>query len=105
MSRDSQPTGSLPLGTALDRSEPLARLLARLRASRECFDAVRPALPPALRDQVRPGPLDDEAWSLLVSNSAVAAKLRQLLPALQDRLRERGLPVVEIKVRIQPPTC
>lgn len=104
MSRVTQAPGTLPLGAALDRSEPLARLMQRLRASRECFDAIVPALPLPMRNEVRAGPLDDGICSLLVANGAVAAKIRQLLPLLEDRLRAQGLPVTSIKVRVQPPS-
>jgi hypothetical protein len=90
------------LANALAASEPLAGLLQRLQASRQRFDAVQSLLPPPLRTEVRPGPLDDDAWSLLASNAAAAAKLRQMLPALQARLAESGWQGPEIKVRIQP---
>jgi len=95
----------MPLGSALGQSEPLARLMQRLRASNECFNAVRALLPPGLLAQVRPGPLDDSGWSLLVSNGAGAAKLRQMLPRLEEvLLQSRGQPT-PIRVRIQPPAA
>lgn len=94
------PAAALPLASALDRSQPLARLLQRLNASRECFAAVCDRLPEPLRGQVRPGPLDERGWTLLVANGAAAAKLRQLLPALRAHLNDRGLDVAEIRVRI-----
>jgi len=100
--RPPPPTGTLPLGSALDRSEPLARLLQRLQESRARFDAVSDLLPPGLREAVHPGPLDDEAWSLLANHGAAAAKLRQLLPRFEQILRERGFQVTPIKVRVQP---
>ena len=37
----------------------------------------------ALMASVQPGPLDEDGWSLLVANAAVAAKLRHLLPRLE----------------------
>lgn len=95
--------GTLPLGSALERSEPLARLLQRLQESRARFDAVSSLLPPGLREAVRPGPVDDDGWALLAAHGAAAAKLRQLLPRLEAALRERGWQGTPIKVRVQPP--
>ena len=80
----------------------LGRLSQRLRLSNELYDAVVPALPLGLAAQVSAGPVDDEGWSLLCSNAAVAAKLRQLVPNLQQRLRDSGRPVAAIRVKVQP---
>ena len=93
---------NLALARALDRSEPLAGLLQRVRDSRERFDAIRARLPPALLGSVRPGPLDESGWSMLVDHAAAAAKLRQMLPDLQSALSDRGWPGPPIKIKIQP---
>jgi len=50
---------------------------------------------------VKAGPVDEEAWSLLVANASVAAKLRQLRPRLEERLRERGWQVSSIRIKVQ----
>ena len=97
----SVPSGTLSLGHALGQSEALARLLQRLRASQARFEAVRELLPEGLRSVVRPGPLDDAGWTLLVPSGAVAAKLRQLAPSLQGTLHARGLQVSAIRIRVQ----
>jgi len=91
------------VAAALSRAGPLAGLLQRLEASRQCLEAVRAVLPVAMVAHVRPGPLDDEGWTLLAANSAVSAKLRQLQPRLMDALREKGLKVNAIRVRVQTP--
>lgn len=101
--RTSTPTGHLTLGDALGRSEPLARLLQRLRESRARFEAISPLLPPGLLETVRPGPVDDDGWSLLAAHGAAAAKLRQLLPRLEAALSAKGWQATPIKVRVQPP--
>ena len=90
------------LAPALDRSEPLAGLLQRVRESRQRFDVIAPLLPQALRAGVRPGPLDELCWSLLVDHAAGAAKLRQMLPELQSALGEHVWPQPAIRIRIQP---
>ena len=102
MPAPSPDTRNLALARALDHSEPLAGLLRRVRESRERFDAIRGLLPPALLASVRPGPLDESAWSVLVDHAAAAAKLRQMLPDLQSALADRGWPQPAVKIRIQP---
>lgn len=93
--------GTLALRTALDQSPPLTALLQRLQQSRQRFAAIEAQLDDALRGAVRPGPLDDAGWSLLVSGGAAAAKLRQLLPQLQAQLRAQGWPDTPLRVRVQ----
>lgn len=96
----SVPLG-MPLSRALDQSDSLASLARRLAQSNARFAVIGVELPDALRLQIKPGPIDDEAWSLLASNAAVAAKLRHLLPRLHDRLREQGWPELPIRVHIR----
>ena len=91
---------NLPLATALDRSEPLAALLRRLRESQARFATITPLLPANLRAAVSAGPLDDNAWVLLAANASAAAKLRQMVPELQAALQAAGWagPTIKIKV-------
>ena len=65
------------------------------------FEAIRGSLPAAMAAHVKPGPVDDAGWSLLVANASVAAKLRQLQPRLEEILRERGWQVIAIRVKVQ----
>lgn len=94
------PRLSVSIDAALASSESLSRLGERVRTSQRCLATIAPLLPPGLREQVRPGPIDEEGWTLLVPNGAVSAKLRQLLPALQSRLAEAGSPQRAIRVRV-----
>ena len=91
----------LPLAAALQGSETLGSILQRIRQSQARLDAILPLLPEPLRQAVRPGPVDDAGWSLLVANSAAAAKLRQMLPQLQAHLQGLGWPAVEIRLKVQ----
>lgn len=91
----------LPLAAALRASEPLSGLLQRLRQSQARLDTVRSCLPEALWPALQAGPVDDAGWSLLVSNPAAAAKLRQLLPQLQAQLEQAGWPPLPIRLRVQ----
>lgn len=82
----------MPMAQALRAHEGLVRLGERLEASRRRLRVITPALPGNLIASVQPGPLDEEGWSLLVANAAVAAKLRHLLPRLEALLAQAGLP-------------
>jgi hypothetical protein len=82
----------IPLAQALRAHEGLVRLGERLEASRRRLRVITAALPGNLLDSIQPGPLDEEGWSLLVANAAVAAKLRHLLPRLEALLAQSGLP-------------
>ena len=93
---------SLPLATALGRSEPLNSLLRRMHDSRARLDTVAGLLPETLRPVVRPGPLDEAGWVLLVGDSAAAAKLRQLMPALEAALLAAGWPALPIRIKVLP---
>jgi hypothetical protein len=92
--------GTWALASALDQSQPLARLLQRLQESQARLAAVREHLPEALRDAVRAGPLDDAGWSLLAPSGAVASKLRQMLPELQAALERQGWQETPIRIKV-----
>ena len=93
---------ALTLASALKRSEPLAGLMQRVRESKARFDAIADLLPAGLMGDIRSGPLDDAAWVLLVSHAAAAAKVRQLLPALDEALRAQGWTGPAIKIKVLP---
>jgi hypothetical protein len=86
---------------AAEDSPTLARLTQLARESSERLAAVQPLIPEALRLSVQAGPIDGTVWCLLVRNNAAAAKLRQVLPALQSRLRDRGWEVTSIRLKVQ----
>lgn len=65
------------------------------------MEAIRPLLPIALAGSLSAGPTDERHWTVLASNAAVAAKLRQFLPRLEAALQQRGLEPSTIRVRIQ----
>ncbi len=97
------PSRTLAIDEALAGSEPLALLARRMRASQERLATVQPLLPPAMRAAVRAGPIDDEGWSLLVGSNAVAAKLRQLVPAMEQRLRAQGFDGPPVRIKLLAP--
>ncbi|HET9646246.1 MAG TPA: hypothetical protein VFP68_23475 [Burkholderiaceae bacterium] len=90
----------LAIRDAIERSEPLAQLMYRLRESKERFEAIAPLIPPALKPHVSPGPVSENGWALLASNASVAAKLRHLLPAIDETLQANGWPATALRVKI-----
>jgi hypothetical protein len=93
---------AVAVGDVMRSSPALTRLVDRLRESNAMYAAILPLLPAALAASVRPGPLDEAGWSLLGANAAVAAKLRQLVPCLEERLRESGHAIAAIRIKVQP---
>jgi hypothetical protein len=90
-----------PIGESLAGDDSLASLMARVRASQARLDALTDVLPGQLRQHLRAGPLDDDGWTLLAANSAVAAKLRHLLPTLAETLVAKGWQATSIRVKVQ----
>ena len=92
---------SVPIARSLAADDGLANLLARVRASQARLDALADVLPGLLRQHLRAGPLDDDGWTILAANAAVAAKLRHLLPMLQEALLAKGWQATAIRVKVQ----
>jgi len=86
---------------AAEDSPTLARLAQLARDSGKRLEAVEFLIPAPLRSAVKPGPIEGPSWCLLVDSNAAAAKLRQVVPALLIRLRDRGWEVTSIRVKVQ----
>lgn len=91
---------AIPLQQAVQESPTFALLMGRVRDSSDRLQAIRSLLPTPLRAAIRAGPIEDGVWCLLVNSNAVAAKLRQLLPALQAHLNSKGLGVTAIRLKV-----
>jgi len=91
---------AVPLQQAAQESPTFARLADQVRASSSRLQAVRGLLPAPLRDSVQAGPMDEGNWCLLASSNAVAAKLRQLVPALQAHLNQNDMNVTSIRIKV-----
>ena len=81
-------------------SPTLARLAQLARESGERLAAIESSIPKSLRASIRPGPIEGTSWCLLVDNNAAAAKLRQLLPQLVQKLNSRGWEVTAIRLKL-----
>ena len=93
---------AVTLQQAADESPTLAKLVALTRESSERLKAVESLVPPALRPALQAGPIEGTTWCIVVKSNAAAAKLRQLLPAMQAHLRSKGWQVNSIRLKVQP---
>ena len=82
-------------------SPTLARLTELSRDSVARLKAIESLIPAPLRCAVKAGPIDGEVWCLLLENNAAAAKIRQLLPALESHLRAKGWKLSSIRLKVQ----
>ena len=92
---------AITLLQAAEDSPTLAKLAALTRDSSARLHAIQLLIPPALRGAVQAGPIEGGTWCLLVKGNAAAAKLRQLLPALEAHLRRKGWEVNAIRLKVQ----
>jgi hypothetical protein len=92
---------ALTLLEATQSSPALARLMTMAEQSAARLTALAPLIPKALHERIAPGPTEDDAWCLLVDNNAVAAKLRQLIPAMESHLRSQGFGQQSIRLRVR----
>ncbi|MBN9410159.1 MAG: hypothetical protein J0H69_13500 [Burkholderiales bacterium] len=97
----AQPSVPLTIEQAVGEAPTLARLAGLARESGDRLAAILPLVPAGLRPGLRPGPIEDGVWCLLVPSNAAAAKLRQLAPALQAHLRSGGWQVTSIRLKVQ----
>jgi hypothetical protein len=91
---------AVPLTQAIERTPSLASLARLAEQSARCLRLITPLIPTPMRSGVQAGPLQSGQWCLLAANSAVAAKLRQLTPAMAAHLRTHGQDVQEIRIKI-----
>lgn len=92
---------SQALGQVLQRAPGLAELAARAQDGQARLQAIAALLPPGLRQTVQSGTVEAQSWNLLVPHAAAAAKLRQLLPALEAHLRSKGWPIQTLRVKVR----
>lgn len=98
--KSAQVPEPMPLRQALEQHTGLARLGYLMQESNRRMAIVSVALPGAMARFVRPGPIDEEGWTLLAANAAVAAKLRQLQPRLMELLSEQGVATGKLRIKV-----
>ncbi len=92
---------AITLLQASQESPTLARLTELSRDSVARLRAIEFLIPGALRPAVKAGPIDGPVWCLILDNNATAAKIRQMLPALEAHLRVKGWEVNSIRLKVQ----
>ena len=91
---------AVPVMKAMSQAPGLAGLAQLAKHSADCLQLITPLIPISMRSGVQAGPLEEDQWCLIAANSAVAAKLRQLTPALAAHLRTHGQNVQAIRIKI-----
>jgi hypothetical protein len=86
---------------ASQASPTLARLTELSLDSVKRLKAIESLIPAPLRLAVKAGPIEGPVWCLILDNNAVAAKIRQILPALESHLRTKGWEVNSIRLKVQ----
>ncbi len=86
---------------ATQETPVLAKLTELARDSVARLSAIQFLIPSALRSSIKAGPIDGPVWCLLLDNNATAAKIRQLLPAIEAHLRTKGWEVNSIRLKVQ----
>ncbi len=94
---------SFTLLQATQDSPTLARLTELATESSARLKAIETLIPSSVRSGVRAGPIDGPVWCLILDNNAIAAKVRQLLPAFEAHLRSKGWDVNTIRLKVQAP--
>ena len=92
---------SVTLMQATQESPTLARLTALSTESVARLKAIQPLIPSSLQSSIKAGPIDGPVWCLIMNNNASAAKIRQLLPAMEALLRNQGWEVNSIRLKVQ----
>ena len=82
-------------------SPALSRLIDLTRDSVARLKAIESLIPLPLRSAVKAGPIDGQVWCLILENNAVAAKIRQNLPAIEAHLRMKGWDVSSVRLNVQ----
>jgi hypothetical protein len=100
MNRRAHP---VTLFQATQDSPTLARLTELTRDSVARLKAIEPIIPAQLRSAITAGPIEGSIWCLIVNSNAAAAKIRQLVPALEAHLRTKGWENTSIRLKVQMP--
>jgi len=85
---------------AVENAPAIAKLGRLIQESTRRLQAIEPLLPPALKSAIKSGPVDDNGWCILVSSPAAAAKLRQLIPAIDRHLALQHYKPLAIRLKI-----
>ncbi len=92
---------AIPVAQAASHAPTLAQLGRLAQDSQQRLQSLKGLLPPPLLATLQGGAIEGSDWCLLVPNSAVAAKVRQFLPAIAAHLRSKGWDVQTIRLKVR----
>jgi len=96
----NRPKKSVTVFQAAQDSPTLLHLSNLALDSSARLRALSPLIPAGIRTAIKPGPIEGAVWCLILENSAVAAKVRQLVPILLLHLNTKGWEVSSIRLKI-----
>ena len=85
---------------ACELSPHLAKLTALSFESLRRLEAIKPLLPHQLKTSIQAGPVDGDNWCLIVSNAAIANKLKHFTPIILSALNDQGCAITNIRIKI-----
>ena len=88
---------------AVQYSPVLASMVERVAQSQTLLRLVMAQVPSPLHAHMAAGPVDDGVWCILITNPAVATKLRHLRPNLLAAVQAEGHPITDIRLKIRKP--
>jgi hypothetical protein len=97
-------SNSVTILQATHESPVLSHLTEVAAESQKMLRSFHGLIPTSLLDHMHAGPIDGDAWCILVDSNAVAAKLRQLVPALGAHLKTKNFSASSIRIKVQTKT-
>lgn len=88
------------IGDLLDKNREFSPVLRWRERLQRLDAALTPHLPPEMRRTVRVASQEGQRLCLVARHAAAAARIRQLTPRLIAALREAGIPVLEITIKV-----
>jgi hypothetical protein len=87
----------------LGRDTPLARLQDHAARLARLQNVLAPVLPPQCASACRVANLKEDVLTISASGSAVAVRLKQMVPSLLDHFAHAGYPLQSIQIKVQLP--
>jgi hypothetical protein len=97
-------SNSVTILQATHNSPVLSHLSEVAAESQKMLNSLHGLVPTPLLEHMKAGPIDGDAWCILVDSNSVAAKLRQLVPALGAHLKTKSFAASSIRIKVQSRT-
>lgn len=88
------------IGELFKHDPQLTRVMRWQERIQRCQQAMQASLPGELATYCRVTSQEGSTLIIVAANNAVAARVRQYTPRIANALREAGIPVFEIKLRV-----